>query len=112
GETQSERAVGAALDAAFSPALTGNAATFFANLLQSTSVATLDQISGEGTSGTQETAFFAASLFQSVTGDQANAFLRGQAPVGGVAMAALSYAPAMAGQPVFKAMPAGATRPA
>jgi uncharacterized protein with beta-barrel porin domain len=109
GETQNQQAVGAGLDAAFSTTLTGNARTFFTNLLQSTSVGVLDQLSGEGTSGTQETAFSAASLFLSVMGDQTNGFLRGEAPVGG--MTALQYGSAMAQQPVFKAMPARAVAP-
>ncbi|MBV8840957.1 MAG: autotransporter domain-containing protein [Alphaproteobacteria bacterium] len=63
GETLNQQRVGAALDSAYSTSLSGNAATFYANLLQSTSAGVLDQLSGEGTSATQNAAFFANDLF-------------------------------------------------
>ncbi|MCP3473101.1 autotransporter domain-containing protein [Bradyrhizobium sp. CCGUVB1N3] len=69
GETANQRAVGNALEAGYSTALTGSTATFYSNLLQSGSVRVLDQLSGEGTSGTQNAAFTAGSMFgQSMDG--------------------------------------------
>ena len=63
GETQNQRAIGNALEAGYSTALTGSAATFYAQLLQAGSLRALDQLSGEGTSGTQNTAFNSGVLF-------------------------------------------------
>jgi uncharacterized protein with beta-barrel porin domain len=104
GETPNERAVGNALESVFSPGLTGNAAAFVSAVLQATSPTALDQISGEGTSGTQETAFAAASLFTTLMMDQGNAFLRGTVAGSGVTMPALPYAARADAHPVFKAM--------
>ena len=63
GETANQRSVGNALEAGYSTALTGASATFYTQLLQAGSVRVLDQLSGEGTSGTQNTAFTAGRLF-------------------------------------------------
>jgi uncharacterized protein with beta-barrel porin domain len=63
GETVNQRSIGNALESGYSTALTGATATFYARLLQAASLRVLDQLSGEGTSGTQNTAFNAASLF-------------------------------------------------
>jgi uncharacterized protein with beta-barrel porin domain len=63
GMTPNQRAVGNALEPGYSTTLTGNAATFFGNLLATTSVTALDQLSGEGTSAAQNAAFSAGSLF-------------------------------------------------
>jgi uncharacterized protein with beta-barrel porin domain len=57
GETQNEQSVGAALNSVYSPNLTGGAATLFTNLLQSTSVKTLDQLDGEVGTGAKRAAF-------------------------------------------------------
>jgi uncharacterized protein with beta-barrel porin domain len=71
GETFNQQQVGNALNAGYSSGLTGNAATFYANLLQSTSTGALDQLSGEGTSATQSSAFFANNLFNNLMGSRA-----------------------------------------
>lgn len=102
GETPNQRAVGNALEAAYSTSLTGNAATFFINLLQATSAKVFDQLSGEGTSGTQQTAFLAQNLFISVLMGQ-GALWRQDAPDAGVG-APMQYAPAEPELPVFKAL--------
>src|SRR5665213_164177 len=75
------------------------------HLLQSTSASVLDQISGEGNSATQETAFSAASLFTSTMMDQANAFLSGAAPAGNsISVPASQYAATPPTHPAFKAL--------
>src|SRR5207253_486195 len=61
GETANQRSIGAALESGYSTALTGSAATFYTQLLQAGSLRVLDQLSGEGTSGTQNTAFNAGA---------------------------------------------------
>jgi outer membrane autotransporter protein len=80
GETQNQRNVGNYLEQNYSTALTGNAAIFFANLLASPSLAVLDRLSGEGTSGTQQTALNAGNMFNQTMLDQALAFLDGGVP--------------------------------
>jgi len=77
GETRNEQAVGSALEAAYSTGLTGKAATFFATLLTSASLAPLDQLSGEGTGGTQDTAFGAGGQFMSLMTGQTLSWLGG-----------------------------------
>ncbi|GLR87344.1 hypothetical protein GCM10007857_40550 [Bradyrhizobium iriomotense] len=77
GETANQRAVGNALEAGYSTALTGSAATFYSNLLQSVSVRVLDQLSGEGTSGAQNTAFAAGAQFGQTMDGQMNAWRAG-----------------------------------
>ncbi|MGY8666640.1 autotransporter domain-containing protein [Bradyrhizobium sp. UFLA05-109] len=77
GETANQRAVGNALEAGYSTALTGAAATFYSNLLQAGSVRVLDQLSGEGTSGTQNTAFAAGSMFGQTMDGQMDAWRSG-----------------------------------
>ena len=79
GETQNEQAVGNAIEPFYSTGLSGNAAVFFSNLLAATSVTSLDQISGEGTSGTQETAFGAGDSFLSMMMDQGSFWRSGDA---------------------------------
>jgi uncharacterized protein with beta-barrel porin domain len=63
GMTPNQRAVGNALEGSYSTALTGNAATFYSNLLATTTVTVLDNLSGEGISATQNAAFSTGSLF-------------------------------------------------
>ncbi len=77
GETANQRAVGNALEAGYSPSLTGAAATFYSNLLQAGSVRVLDQLSGEGTSGTQNSAFAAGNLFGQTMDGQMDAWRAG-----------------------------------
>ena len=77
GETVNQRSVGNALEAGYSTALTGTAATFYSRLLQSASVRVLDQLSGEGTSGTQNTAFNSAALFGQTMDGQMEAWRAG-----------------------------------
>ena len=93
GETQNQRAVGNALEANYSPALTGNAAAFFSALLQATSASVLDQLSGEGTSATQQTAFFAENRFLATLSDQLWLWLGGERPGFADTGAPLGYAP-------------------
>ncbi|MDA9434791.1 autotransporter outer membrane beta-barrel domain-containing protein [Bradyrhizobium sp. CCBAU 51627] len=105
GETANQRAVGSALEAGYSPALTGTAAAFYAQLLAAGSVSVLDKISGEGTSGTQNTAFAAANMFGETMDGQMNAWragTRGAAAGAG----ALGYAEARPVTSAFNALKA------
>jgi uncharacterized protein with beta-barrel porin domain len=77
GETANQRAVGNSLETGYSTSLTGAAATFYTRLLQAGSVRVLDQLSGEGTSGTQNTAFTAGALFGQTMDNQMNAWRAG-----------------------------------
>ncbi|QWG15257.1 autotransporter domain-containing protein [Bradyrhizobium sediminis] len=91
GETANQRSIGNALEAGYSTALTGAAATFYSNLLQAGSLRVLDQLSGEGSSGTQNTAFNAGTLFGQTMDSQMAAWRAGSR--GGVnGGAALGYA--------------------
>jgi uncharacterized protein with beta-barrel porin domain len=121
GETLNQRSIGNALEAGYSTALTGAAATFYTRLLQAGSLRVLDQLSGEGTSGTQNTAFNAASLFGQTMNSQMEAWRVGNrgSAAGGVAIGyaaeqpsgpasafAMLKAPAMV-QPQWNAWAAG-----
>jgi uncharacterized protein with beta-barrel porin domain len=88
GESANQRSVGNAVETGYSTALTGAAATFYTRLLQAPSVRVLDQLSGEGTSGTQNTAFAAGSLFGQTMDDQMTAWRTGNrsATTGGLAL--------------------------
>ncbi len=108
GLTQNQAAVAAALDGAFDR---GGALFHLFGLAASQIPAALDMLSGEGVSGTQETAFGAAGMFNSIMMDQ-GAFWRNRetVDVSGVTLGGepLSYAPAKkskADHPAFKAMP-------
>ena len=90
GETTNQRAVGNALEAGYSTSLSGTVAAFYTNLLQAASVRVLDALSGEGTSGTQNTAFTAGALFGQTMDNQMTAWLAGNR--GGADGAALGYA--------------------
>lgn len=74
GETVNQSSIGNALEAGYSTALTGTAATFYSNLLQAGSLHALDLLSGEGTSGTQNTAFHAGALFGRTMDDRMEAW--------------------------------------
>jgi outer membrane autotransporter protein len=90
GETVNQRSVGNALESGYSTALTGATAAFYTQLLQATSLRALDQLSGEGTSGTQNTAFNAASLFGQTMDGQMEAWRAGNR--NGAGDVALGYA--------------------
>ena len=77
GETANQRSVGNALESGYSTALTGATATFYTQLLQAASLRALDQLSGEGTSGTQNTAFNTAALFGQTMDGQMEAWRAG-----------------------------------
>ena len=103
GETLNQRRVGNYLESFYSTTLTGNAATFFGNLLAATSVGVLDSLSGEGTATTQQTALDTGDMFTRTMLDQMLAWLGG-APAGAVpGGAALSYAPSRPARPEYKA---------
>ncbi len=104
GETANQRAVGNALEAGYSPALTGTAAAFYLQLLGAGSVSVLDRLSGEGTSGTQNTAFAAGSLFGQTMDGQMNAWRAGGR--GGAGSGALGYAEARPMTSAFNALKA------
>lgn len=92
GMTPNQRAVGNAIEPGYSTALTGNAATFYGNLLAATSVSALDQLSGQGVSASQGASFGAGSLF---TAAMSNQGLNGDSSVTSVVFdpAPLQYAP-------------------
>ena len=91
GETANQRSIGNALETGYSTALTGAAATFYTRLLQAGSLRVLDQLSGEGTSGTQNTAFNSGALFGQTMDSQMEAWRAGNR--GGVVGAgAIGYA--------------------
>lgn len=90
GETLNQRRVGNALEANYSAGVTGNAKTLYGNLLLATSVGVLDRLSGEGTAGTQNTAFLAGSQFDSTLAQQADAWRSGDR-VGYVEGAPVAY---------------------
>ena len=121
GETANQRSIGAALESGYSTALTGSAATFYTRLLQAGSVRVLDQLSGEGTSGTQNAAFTAGALFGQTMDSRMAAWLAGnrssstdgaalgyaaEAPNGPASAFNAIKAPAMA-QPQWNAWAAG-----
>jgi outer membrane autotransporter protein len=108
GLTQNEAAVAAALDNAFNAGAGSLLALY--GLAPSQIPAALDMLSGEGVSGTQETAFAAADMFTSIMMDQ-GAFWRNResVDVNGVSFAGepLAYAPSKKSKsdhPPFKAM--------
>jgi uncharacterized protein with beta-barrel porin domain len=82
GETQNQRNLGNYLEQNYSTGLTGNAATFFGTLLASGSLGVLDNLSGEGTTGTQQTAFNAGTMFNKTMLDQVLSWLDGGMPGG------------------------------
>jgi uncharacterized protein with beta-barrel porin domain len=77
GLTPNQTAVGKALENGYSPNLTGNAATFYANLLSAGSAAALDQLSGQGTSAAQGASFTAGNLFNVAMLQQGMLWLNG-----------------------------------
>lgn len=65
GLTPNQRAIGDVLEARYSNTLTGNAATFYGNLLAATSTNALDSLAGDGTAVAQRAAFSSGNQFQS-----------------------------------------------
>ncbi|HEY6256991.1 MAG TPA: autotransporter outer membrane beta-barrel domain-containing protein, partial [Xanthobacteraceae bacterium] len=110
GETLNQQRVGNAFDAAYAANLTGNTAAFYANLLQATSTGALDRLSGEGTSGAQNTAFFASNAFTTLMANQTMAWRGGERAGMPESGAPLGYAaaPPDAFATVLKAPPASA----
>jgi hypothetical protein len=104
GQTQNQRAVGNFLEANYSTSLTGPAATFFSNLLTGSSVPPFDQLSGEGTSGTQQTAFMAVDLFMAALTGQGTAWLGGGSTGAGGTGGPMQYAAQKPEHPAFKAL--------
>jgi uncharacterized protein with beta-barrel porin domain len=91
GETQNQRGVGNALEAAYATTLTGQRASLFTMLLQSTSLAVLDPLSGEAATGGQRAAFQLGNQFLAVMLDP---FVDGRGGVDGVLSGgAVSFAP-------------------
>jgi outer membrane autotransporter protein len=70
GLTANQRAVGNALEGAYRTTLTGSAATLYGNLLMTGTPDSLLQLSGEGTSAAQNTAFASGTMFNEVLMDQ------------------------------------------
>jgi autotransporter-associated beta strand protein len=109
GLTRNQSAVGGALDNSFNSGA-GSLPGLF-SLAASQLPAALDMLSGEGISGTQETAFGAAGMFTSIMMDQGTFWRnRETVDVNGITFAGepLSYAPSKksktADHPVFKEM--------
>jgi outer membrane autotransporter protein len=108
GLTRNQAAVASALDNAFNSGAGAFAGLF--GLAPSQIPAALDMLSGEGVSGTQETALGTAGMFNAIMMDQ-GAFWRDRdtVDVNGITFAGepLSYAPAKkAEHPAFEATPA------
>ena len=76
GLTRNQQAVGNALEGAYAMTLTGPAATLYTNLLMTGTPNALSQLSGEGTTATQNAAFASGRMFDSLIMDQ-GAFWRG-----------------------------------
>lgn len=87
GLTLNQRAISDALEGGYSTTLTGNAATFYGNLLAATSTSVFDLLSGEGTAATQGTAFGAGTLFQSAMLEQSRLWLSSPASGAGAPLA-------------------------
>jgi outer membrane autotransporter protein len=108
GLTRNQSAVAAALDNSFNSG--GGTLPALLGLARSQLPAALDMLSGEGVSGTQETAFGAAGMFTSTMMDQGAFWRNGETvDVNGVVVAgeALQYAPSKkrtADHPAFKAI--------
>lgn len=102
GLTQNQTAVAATLDNSFN---TGHGTLNGLSFVPANQIpAALDALSGEGTSGTQETAFGAGDLFLSAMMEQGQ-FWRSGTGAAGTTYAPLGYASETAQAPVFKAMP-------
>jgi outer membrane autotransporter protein len=84
GGSANTRAIGNVLEANYSTSLTGSLATFYSNLLQSTSPNTLAQLTGEVATAPQNASFGVFGQFLgTVFGQTATSRAAGQAPAGG-----------------------------
>jgi outer membrane autotransporter protein len=90
GLTKNQRAVGNALEGAYSTTLTGPAATLYTNLLMTGTPDALSQLSGEVATGAQQPAFQLMNEFMSVMLDP---FVDRRSGVGGVYGYAIPFAP-------------------
>jgi outer membrane autotransporter protein len=79
GLTRNQRAVGNALEGAYSTTLTGPAATLYTNLLMTGTPDALSQLSGEGTTAAQNTAFASGTMFDALLMDQGAFWRSGEA---------------------------------
>ena len=70
GLNANQRAVGNALEGAYRTTLTGPAATLYTSLLMTGTPAALSQLSGEGTTAAQNTAFASGTMFNEMLMDQ------------------------------------------
>ena len=111
GLTKNQRAVGNALEGAYATTLTGPAATLYTNLLMTGAPNALSQLSGEGITAAQNTAFATGRMFDSLMMDQGAFWRSGEtADSEGVTFRAapLAYAPEKkkTAAPVFKELKA------
>jgi outer membrane autotransporter protein len=79
GLTRNQRAVGNALEGAYSTTLTGPAATLYTNLLMTGTPDALSQLSGEGITAAQNTAFASGTMFDALLMDQGAFWRSGEA---------------------------------
>jgi outer membrane autotransporter protein len=79
GLTRNQRAVGNALEGAYSTTLTGPAATLYTNLLMTGTPDALSQLSGEGITAAQNTAFASGTMFDALLMDQEAFWRSGEA---------------------------------
>jgi outer membrane autotransporter protein len=79
GLTRNQRAVGNALEGAYSTTLTGSAATLYTNLLMTGTPDALSQLSGEGITAAQNTAFASGTMFDALLMDQGAFWRSGEA---------------------------------
>jgi outer membrane autotransporter protein len=111
GLTRNQQAVGNALEGAYRTTLTGAAATLYTNLLMTGTPNSLSQLSGEGITAAQNTAFATGRMFDSLMMDQGAFWRSGEtADSEGVTFreAPLAYAPEKKkpSAPVFKELKA------
>jgi outer membrane autotransporter protein len=90
GLSENQRAVGNALEGAYSTTLTGPAATLFTNLLMTGTPVSLSQLSGEVATGAQQPAF---QLMNEFLGIMLDPFVDGRLGVGGLYGGATAFAP-------------------
>src|SRR5262249_20883539 len=111
GENGDQQAVGNALEGAYRTTLTGAAAALYTNLLMTGTPNALSQLSGEGITAAQNTAFGTGRMFDSLMMDQGAFWRSGEtADSEGVTFreAPLAYAPEKKkpAAPVFKELKA------
>lgn len=94
GATPTQQSVGNVLESGYSPSLDPNSTLgqFYANLLTTTSLGILDQLSGAGTAATQNAAFSSGALFGGVMMQQSLSWLSGSSGGFGTTFGGLPYA--------------------